>query len=82
MKTKDEVLQIIADALDINPEMLSSADKADEIEEWDSVGHLTILVALDKACGGKVSSISAFAEADSITKILDILVKNNLAKFD
>ena len=56
---------------------LKSSDK--NIEEWDSLGHLSIISALDKASKGKTSKISSLANANSVIKILEILKKNKIS---
>ena len=38
----------------------------------DSLGHLSVLTALDDATGGKASSLSDLSEATSVTKIVNI----------
>ena len=48
------------------------------VEEWDSLGHLSILVALDKRFGGKVANIREMSSADSVNKIIQLLKDNSL----
>tara|TARA_Y100000590_G_scaffold83476_2_gene93056 strand:- start:9983 stop:10222 length:240 start_codon:yes stop_codon:yes gene_type:complete len=50
------------------------------VSEWDSLGHLSIITALDKATKGKTSKIKSLAEANSAKKIFDILKKNKIIK--
>jgi len=57
---------------------INSSDK--DFEEWDSLGHLNILLSLDKILKGKVITIKTIAEAYSVKKILTILKKNKLLK--
>ena len=73
----EEVLAIIATALNIDVNNLTVDSSADNIEEWDSLGHLGILVALDKAFDGKLASINEMATADSVNKIIKILKDNS-----
>ena len=47
---------------------ITSSDK--DIEQWDSLGHLNILLNLDKKLKGKVIKIKSISEAYS--------VKNNI----
>lgn len=56
---------------------LKSSDK--NIEEWDSLGHLSIISALDKATKGKTSKIPSLANASSVSEILEILKKNKIS---
>ena len=76
--TKEEIYICIAQALDINPKKISINSKMLEIEEWDSFGHLGILVALDKKFDGKVASISEMASATTVKKMIDLLISNKL----
>ena len=61
------VREIVSNAL-----AMSDYD-ADTDEEWDSLGHIAILVALDTAFDGKISRIEELQDAYSVTAILDIL---------
>ena len=73
---KQDIINVIAKALEV--EGLTIKSSVNNIDEWDSLGHLSILVALDKEFDGKLASISDKATADSIEKIILILEKNNL----
>jgi len=77
-KNENDILAAIEKVLELTPGSLNSNDTADKIENWDSMGHLGILVAIDKLFDGKVASISEIAEADSVSKIIDALKKHNL----
>ena len=72
------VMKIIEKALSLEPEILNEDSNSENIEDWDSLGQLTILVALDKHFEGKISSISEMAEANSVPKIITILKKNSI----
>jgi len=76
--TKEEVFICIAQALEINPKKINIHSKTLDVEEWDSFGHLAILVALDKKFDGKVASISEMASATTFKKIIDLLISNKL----
>jgi acyl carrier protein len=77
-KNEDDILAVIEKVLELTPGSLNLNDTADKIENWDSMGHLGILVALDKLFDGQVASIGEIAEADSVLKIIDALKKHNL----
>ena len=49
-----------------------------EIEEWDSFGHLNILVALDKKFDGKIASIDEMSSAITVKDIIKLLTLNKL----
>ena len=50
----------------------------DNLDEWDSLGHLSILSAIDQELDGKASKLSALAGATSVSSIIIILEENNL----
>lgn len=75
--TETEILEIIAKALNVNANGLTVDSSSDNVDEWDSLGHLGVLVALDKAFDGKLAGISKMATADSVTKIIQILKENS-----
>lgn len=70
--TKDEICLLIKVALDADNEIDINAS-ADNIPEWDSLGHLSILTALDQAVDGRASSLSELSDATSVTGIINIL---------
>ncbi len=76
MKESD-VIKIIGNALKLENIELNEDSSVDNIDEWDSLGHLGVLVALDKAFDGKIASIKEIATADSVGKILQVLKANS-----
>ena len=73
--TENEFLICVAEALEIELEHISLETTADDLEGWDSLGHLTILFALDKASGGKASkidSLSGMTKLDDIFRALSV----------
>ena len=76
--TQSEVILVVERVLKLKLGQLKENTHANEIENWDSVGQLEILVTLDKLFDGKIASINEMAEADSMTKILNILRQKSL----
>ena len=72
------VMEIIEKALLLEPGILKEDSDSVKTEGWDSLGQLSILLALDKHFEGKISSISEMAEANSVQKILTILKENSI----
>ena len=75
---KSMIMEIIEKSLQLNPGVLKEDSDSESIQDWDSLGQLSILVALDKHFEGKISSISEMAEANSVSKIITILKKNSI----
>jgi len=74
---ENDVIEIIETVLKLDNSHIDINSTVDNIEEWDSLGHLGVLVALDKAFDGKIASIQEMATADSVKKILQILRENS-----
>ena len=66
-----KILNILKEALEI--ENLNIDDSSDTIEEWDSLGQLSILSALDKETKGKASSIKGLSEMFTVKEIIKSL---------
>ena len=75
---QSKIMEIIEKALVLEPGILKEDSDSEKTEGWDSLGQLSILVALDKHFEGKISSISEMAEANSVQKIISTLRENSI----
>jgi acyl carrier protein len=76
--SEKEVLEVIRKALGIKEQLISYDSSAANLVQWDSLGHLGVLTALDVHFSGRIASIKEMAQADSVKKILQILKDNSL----
>jgi acyl carrier protein len=74
--TKEKLYEIIQSAL--NVESLSMSESMENLEEWDSLAQLEIIINIDKETDGKASRIPELAVANSVEKLSEILDSNNL----
>ena len=72
------VLRAIESALELDSGSVGLEATAEDLEGWDSLGHLSILAALDLLFGGRVTEIREITTADSIPKILAALRRHSL----
>lgn len=72
--------KLVSKALTVKNTKINMKLKMGDLKEWDSLGHLAILNALDKSTKGKTSKIKGLGTTTSLNKIWDKLKKNNLAK--
>lgn len=75
---EQDIFGIIEKALKLKKGKLTMNSSMSNTENWDSLGHLTILVALDKFFSGRAAGISSLAKADSVKKIIKILKEKSL----
>ena len=76
--TEEDVIRVIQETLELSDGVISIESVADEIPDWDSLGHLAILSNLDKHFEGKVASIQELATVDNIKDLLQLLKDNSL----
>ena len=69
---------LIEDALEIKKNTISIKSTADNIENWDSLGQLKILMSLDNLTNGKTSKINELSSIDNIKDFIEILKKNKI----
>ena len=83
MLTQSEILKIISKALDDGSGSeisITTEDSKATVSEWDSLGHLSILSALDISLDGKISQIPDISNFSSVGKLIEILRANNLVE--
>jgi len=78
--SKEEIFKIIAKSLSIPVQKINEKVSSNNFDEWDSMSHLSILIALDKKLSGKAQKIQELSEAYSVKKIIQILNKKKLFK--
>lgn len=72
------ILKTIQKALDAPDGSITIESSSINTESWDSLGQLSILVALDKIFNGRIAEIEEMADADSSSKIIGILRRHAL----
>tara|TARA_B100000989_G_C19526036_1_gene466905 strand:- start:3019 stop:3258 length:240 start_codon:yes stop_codon:yes gene_type:complete len=78
MITEDKLLITIASALEVDKSIINIDSSSENIEKWDSLGHLAILSALDEIFSGAIADIPEIANSYSVRSIFDILKDNKL----
>lgn len=53
----NQLNEIFADVLDLDEVQLTDATTADDIEEWDSLSHIQLVVAVEKAFNLKFTAL-------------------------
>lgn len=76
--TYESLIEVIAKSIFVDGSSLSMDSSAETVEEWDSLGHISILSALDEATDGKSADIVELTQATSVREISDLLKENGL----
>ncbi len=77
MSVFEKLQEIMATALELPAGAIREDATMDEIEEWDSLGHVHIMVALEQAFD-LYMNVDDFAELDSVPAILQYLESENV----
>lgn len=77
MSVFEKLQEIMATALELPASAIRENSTMDEIEEWDSLGHVHIMVALEQAFD-LYMDVDDFAELDSVPAILQYLESENI----
>ena len=70
------IISLMTDAL--MGEEVNADSTVDNLTGWDSLGHLSILSALDEASGGNINAISEFSDVKSVKEIVNLCNLHNL----
>ena len=76
--SEDDLLRVIEKALESGSGSVGPEARAEDVEGWDSLGHLSILTALDVLFEGKVGGIEELASTTSVREILAALRRHSL----
>lgn len=76
---KKELFKIVSTSLQVKLSKIKIDTKSEDLEEWDSLGQLAIISALDKKFKGKVN-FSKISASVKIKDIFNFLKKNSLIK--
>jgi len=73
MISLDDLIKLIAIALEINPSLLDENTTAESVESWDSIGHIIILSHLEDLIPGILDGVPDLATANSIHALMALL---------
>ena len=73
---EQEILNLICEALGSDRSEVTIDSTSNEIDEWDSLGHLSILQALDMKYNNITERVPELASVSSIKEIVDLVSIN------
>lgn len=71
-----DILQLIADSLEIPVSEVYLKSTSNDFAEWDSLGHLTILQQLDAKYNDIADRAPELASASTVKEIVDSVISN------
>lgn len=66
---KQEITDIFEEVMDLEDVALTDDTTANDIEEWDSLSHIRLIIAIERSFGIKFSN----AEIESLKKFGDLV---------
>ena len=73
MFTSQDLQNIVSKALEIDSSSLSDESSAENVEEWDSIGHISILGLLEEENQGILDKYPDLATAVSVRELMQVL---------
>ena len=70
--TNKLILQIISKSLNIPSKSINEKTNLNSFEEWDSLGMLTVMSAIDKKFKGRVN-VNSFEKIKNVNEIVKII---------
>ena len=70
---EQKLCEVIARALDIDAKQVTIDSTATDLDGWDSLGHLTILMEVEAEFGGEMQSNPKLASVVSVREIFDVI---------
>lgn len=78
MISSDDLLKVVADGLDVDLSDISMETKASDLSDWDSLGHLNLLMKLDENFNDISEKVPNLASVSSVQEIYDLIKNHNL----
>jgi acyl carrier protein len=73
----ERVIEIVEHALELSSGSINPDSSADNIDAWDSLGQISILVSLDRELADISERIPEIATARSIREIFDLVARDH-----
>ena len=64
----DRTVRIFADVMDVDPATVSAETTADDVESWDSISHVRLIMSIESAFGANFTN----AEIGGFQRLGDI----------
>jgi acyl carrier protein len=72
---EQSIFNVIAKALEVDATQINLKTTSNDLEEWDSLGHLSLLMELDKAFNDVSEKAPQLASASTVKEIVDAVTE-------
>ena len=79
MINEEKLKNLISKILKLKEKRITLNSGLNNLEQWDSLAHLSILTEIDKFTNGKAGKIKGLSNATTVKEILKLLKNNKLA---
>ena len=76
--TIEKIIEIVEAALELSPGTVNADSTTESLDAWDSLGHISILVSLDKELGDISERQPEVATAKSIQEIFELAIRDHV----
>ena len=80
MINEETLKNLISKILNLKEKRITLNSGLNNLEQWDSLAHLSILTEIDKFTKGKAGKIKGLSNATTVKEILKLLKNNKLAQ--
>jgi acyl carrier protein len=71
-----DIIKLICNALEADSSEVSIETTSHDVDEWDSLGHLSILQALDEKYNDVTERVPELASVSSVKEIVDLVISD------
>jgi acyl carrier protein len=71
-----DIAEVFEDVMDVDPSELTENSTGDDVEEWDSLSHVRLMVAIERKFATRFSN-SEIEAIKNIRDIVDIVLKKS-----
>jgi acyl carrier protein len=76
LSDKNEFCALIERALELEPGSITMETKSEEVQEWDSLGHLTVLMEIRSSFGDGYVEDPNLANSTTVQELYDLVSHN------
>ena len=77
MISSDDLLRVVAEGLEVDLSDVSMDTKSSDLVDWDSLGHLNLLMKLDENFNDISEKVPNLASVSSVKEIYDLIKNHN-----